>query len=366
MSTTSSSDRTSLTSGESNVRIKDVAKRAKVAPSTVSLALSGNGYVSDKMRQRIQRVADEMNYRPKMAARLLRAHNTGYMGLVVNSYKEDTQRSGFAQTDYRHVGWQITSFLEACRAEGVRHQVEIIQPPSDEHKGVSELIEGGMIDGAVISGMVDQDCPLGQYLDQRPQYPWVSFDEPAQQCVLSATDTGVEQAMQYLAALGHQRVGVTFGDRHCLMHNQIKQGFDRAVEHFGLQTSEQWVTEFPGSLTDQLRKAEAQWAHKILTAKVRPTAILCGGMGTAAIVMHTASTLGIAIPSQLSIIAVGFGVDATSHAPIPTVLERDHVNMMRAAMSMVRAQIQGRSIEQPIQRFTPNLIHGQSVDRAPA
>lgn len=364
MSTTSSSEQSTITDGQSNVRIKDVAKRAKVAPSTVSLALSGNGYVSDKMRQRIQRIADEMNYRPKMAARLLRAHNTGYMGLVVNSYKQDILRSGNTQTDYRHVGWQITSFLEACRAEGVRHQVEIIQPPSDEHKGISELIEGGMIDGAVISGMVDHDCPLGQYLDQYPNFSWVSFDEPAPQCVLSATDTGVEQAMQYLAALGHQRVAVTFGDRHCLMHNQVKQGFDRAVAHFGLQTCEHWVAEFPGTLTDQLRKTEAQWANKILTAQVRPTAILCGGMGTAAIVMHTAATLGISIPAQLSVIAVGFGVDAASHAPVPTVLERDHVSMMRAAMSMVRALQDGRTIEQPVQRFVPNLIHGQTVDRA--
>ena len=363
MRTPTSSDLQLESTSETSVRIKDVAKRAKVAPSTVSLALSGNGYVSDKMRQRILRVANEMNYRPKMAARLLRAHSTGYMGLVINAYKADALRSGASSTDYRHVGWQITSFLEACRNEGVRHQVEVIQTPSQEHKGVSELIEGGMIDGAVISGMVESDCPLGDLLRDKPQFPWVSFDEPADHCVLSASEQGVEQAFQYMAALGHQRVAVTFGDVNCLQHAQVKQGFDAAVNHFGLITKPNWIAQFQGSLTPALRKEETQWVQKLLYAKDRPTAIFCGGIGTAAIVMHTAALMGIDVPTQLSVIAMGFGVDASSHAPVPTIVERDHVAMMAAAMSMLRVRLQGRSVEQPVQRFVPNLIHGQTVDR---
>lgn len=363
MSTSTSSNTPMVTANEASVRIKDVAKRAKVAPSTVSLALSGNGYVSDKMRERILRVANEMNYRPKMAARLLRARSTGYMGLVVNTYIADALRSGDTKSDYRQVGWQITSFLEACRTEGLRHQIEVIQAPSDEHKGTSELIEGGMIDGAVISGMVESDCPLGALLKDKPQFPWVSFDEPADHCVLSATEQGVEQSMQYMAALGHQRVAVTFGDVNCLQHAQVKQGFETAVDHFGLITKSHWVAQFQGSLTPSLRKDETQWVEKILSEKDRPTAIFCGGMGTAAIVMYTAVTMGIRIPTDLSVIAMGFGVDATSHAPIPTILERDHVSMMASAISMVRARLQGRTVEQPVQRFIPNLIHGQTVDR---
>ncbi|MFG0251127.1 MAG: LacI family DNA-binding transcriptional regulator [Phycisphaeraceae bacterium JB051] len=350
-------------SSATHVRIKDVAKRAKVAPSTVSLALSGNGYISDEKREHILRVANEMNYRPKMAARLLRAHTTGYMGLIVNAYSQDAKRSGDQAMDFRPVGWQITSFLEACRNDGLRHQIEVIQPPSDEHKGVSELIEGGMIDGAVISGLVEKDCPLGNMLREKPQFPWVSLDEPSEYCVLSATDQGVEQAMQYLAALGHQKIAVTFGDVNCLQHAQVKQGYEAAVKQFGLKTQAKWMAPFPGSINEKLREKETRWARNILTSKNRPTAIFCGGIGTAAIVIHTAVQLGIDVPSELSVIAVGFGVDASSQAIVPTMLERDHKSMMTAALSMLRARLQDRSVEEPVQRFVPNLIHGQSVAR---
>ena len=351
------------TGSASSVRIKDVARRAKVAPSTVSLALSGNGYISDEKRKHILRVANEMNYRPKMAARLLRAHNTGYMGLIINAYIQDAKRNDQQFNDFRPVGWQITSFLEACRNDGLRHQIEVIQPPSEEHKGVSELIEGGMIDGAVISGLVEKDCPLGNMLLDQPQFPWVSLDEPAENCVLSATDQGVEQAMQYLAALGHQKIAVTFGDVNCLQHAQVKQGYESAVKQFGLKTQAKWVAQFPGAINDALRKIETQWARDVLSSKNRPTAIFCGGIGTAAIVIHTAAKLGIDVPSKLSVIAVGFGVDATSQAIVPTMLERDHKSMMTAALSMLRARLQDRTVEDPIQRFVPNLIHGQSVAR---
>ena len=120
---------------------------------------------------------------------------------------------------------------------------------------------------------------------------------------------------------------------------------------------------FPTLAVRRIRKIETQWARDVLSSKNRPTAIFCGGIGTAAIVIHTAAKLGIDVPSKLSVIAVGFGVDATSQAIVPTMLERDHKSMMTAALSMLRARLQDRTVEDPIQRFVPNLIHGQSVAR---
>src|SRR5690606_39589382 len=45
-----------------SVTIVDIAKRAKVAPSTVSRALSGKGRIAEKTRNRIVQIAQEMGY----------------------------------------------------------------------------------------------------------------------------------------------------------------------------------------------------------------------------------------------------------------------------------------------------------------
>ncbi|MCB0056337.1 MAG: LacI family DNA-binding transcriptional regulator, partial [Caldilineaceae bacterium] len=49
--------------------IRDVAKRAGVAPITVSRVLNNSGYVSDDTRARVMVAAVELNYVPNMLAR---------------------------------------------------------------------------------------------------------------------------------------------------------------------------------------------------------------------------------------------------------------------------------------------------------
>ena len=46
------------------VSIKDVARHAKVAPSTVSLVLNKTGYVSAETREKVERSMKELNYTP--------------------------------------------------------------------------------------------------------------------------------------------------------------------------------------------------------------------------------------------------------------------------------------------------------------
>ena len=48
-----------------SVTIYDIAKKAQTSTATVSRVLSNSGYpVSEKLRQRIQQVAEEFNYIP--------------------------------------------------------------------------------------------------------------------------------------------------------------------------------------------------------------------------------------------------------------------------------------------------------------
>src|SRR6185312_5201668 len=54
------------------MNIGEIAERAGVSRSTVSYALSGKRPVSEETRVRIQRVIDELGYRPNAAARALK------------------------------------------------------------------------------------------------------------------------------------------------------------------------------------------------------------------------------------------------------------------------------------------------------
>jgi len=73
------------------VTIHDVAERAEVSQSTVSRVLSGSetlSPISEETRERVQRVAEELGYRPHPGARALSGKGTGLLGLIVREIND--------------------------------------------------------------------------------------------------------------------------------------------------------------------------------------------------------------------------------------------------------------------------------------
>lgn len=66
-----------------SVNLKDVAERAGLSVATVSLALGGSERVSRGTRQRVEKLAREMGYRPNLYARKLVTRRSRQIGLIV-------------------------------------------------------------------------------------------------------------------------------------------------------------------------------------------------------------------------------------------------------------------------------------------
>lgn len=63
--------------------IRDVAKRANVSISTVSLVLNNNGYVSAETRENVLRAMEELKYVPNELARNLYHNRTNIVGIIL-------------------------------------------------------------------------------------------------------------------------------------------------------------------------------------------------------------------------------------------------------------------------------------------
>lgn len=63
--------------------INDVAKRANVAKSTVSLVLNNNGYVSKETRLKVEKAISELNYIPSQIGRNLSHNRTNLIGIII-------------------------------------------------------------------------------------------------------------------------------------------------------------------------------------------------------------------------------------------------------------------------------------------
>src|SRR5437762_8678785 len=65
------------------VTIKDIAARLEVSASTVGRALADDPRISSSMKQKVQKVADEIGYVANRAARMMRGVSSNLVGLIV-------------------------------------------------------------------------------------------------------------------------------------------------------------------------------------------------------------------------------------------------------------------------------------------
>ena len=73
--------------------IRDVAERAGVSRSTVSLVLNNSPLPRDETRKRVLQVMEEMNYVPNNNARGLSSRSTYHLGIIV--MQDDTTRESY-------------------------------------------------------------------------------------------------------------------------------------------------------------------------------------------------------------------------------------------------------------------------------
>lgn len=63
--------------------IYDIARLAGVSTATVSKVFNGTGRISEKTRQKVLKISEELNYRPSVVASALTGKKTFTLGLLV-------------------------------------------------------------------------------------------------------------------------------------------------------------------------------------------------------------------------------------------------------------------------------------------
>ena len=128
---------------------------------------------------------------------------------------------------------------------------------------------------------------------------------------------GGELATRHLLDLGHRRIafmGDKPADRFRFDSTRDRtKGYEQALEAVGLTPRPEWVRE-----GTQNRHVARSIAEDLLTHGERPTAVFAASDIQALGVLEAARSLGIAVPSELSV--VGFDdIEIASYANLTTV-----------------------------------------------
>nr|WP_121270307.1 substrate-binding domain-containing protein [Pedobacter schmidteae] len=100
-----------------NIRIKDIAAKAKVSAGTVDRVLHDRGNVSEKVKERILQIIEEMNYEPNLMARALGTKKEYHFAALIGDPRYDAYwldpKSGIqkAAKEARQYGVKVTLYM---------------------------------------------------------------------------------------------------------------------------------------------------------------------------------------------------------------------------------------------------------------
>jgi LacI family transcriptional regulator len=250
--------------------INQVAELAGVAASSVSRVLSDHPDVSPRMRARVMRAVEQLNYEPDFLARSLRLGATRTIGFVVR----DIANPLFA------------GIVKGAEQELESHGYSVLLmnslgDPMLDAKHV-EVLKRRRVDGLILS-LQSETNPQTVKALQDLDTPTVLLDRDVQgvpaDAVLFDHCTSVREATGALLKLGHRRIGLIVGADTRGTRDRIR-GFTTAFTASGVPLVKEDITEVSSYSRDKGFEA----AMALLGRDVPPTAIVAGnsqlGVGT--------------------------------------------------------------------------------------
>lgn len=294
----------------SRASIKDIARLAQVAPSTVSRALAGSDRISDDTRRRVQTIAQELGYTPSQAARSLVTGASQSIAVVAPSLADPFLAAVMAGIEREslaagyHLVVASTSGDAGREIEGVR------------------MVLGQQPDGLIVlssrAGKAYQEVLPGLDIP----VVFVNSDQPGEQVFSIATDNehGGWLATRHLLDLGHRGIAYLGGPAQGRSQQARAAGYRRALQEAGLGFDPQRMLAGDGSIAAG-RRALVELTGQPLAQ--RPTAIFCYNDLSALGLLAEAHRQGLRLPDQLSVV----GFDNVPYAelslpPLTTVDQR--------------------------------------------
>jgi DNA-binding LacI/PurR family transcriptional regulator len=271
--------------------IAEIAARAGVSIGAVSYALNGRPGVSAQTRKRIMDIANEIGWRPSLAARSLSGSRAHAVGLVIARPADTLGVEPF-----------FMRFIAGLERELSGRRTALLLQVVEDHRAAIEAMRlcwaERRIDGMVVTDLWTDDARIPVL--EELQMPAVLVGRPRTDTSLPAvwTDdtTAVGETVDYLVALGHRRIARVAG-LPALDHTQVRiAAFRRATLAHGLGESQ--VVE-----TDYTWEEGARTTRALLSRRDRPTAIMFDNDVMAVAALNVAQEMGVAVPAELSIVA---------------------------------------------------------------
>jgi LacI family transcriptional regulator len=324
--------------------LREVAEATGLSLAAVSYALRGL-QVSDETKERVRRAAADLGYEANPIARALAGGQTGLVGVLCGSL-EDL--------------WQQQLAAGIGRELLARDRYALILDAGSDPKrelAIAHQLRDQRVDGLIVSPV---DPSADGWAALADTVPIVSIGDSLAAArtageVLFDNRAGVTLALEHLAGLGHRDIAVLTPGRASTP--------DRPAEvHVAAEAQRLGLTVAIVTSGHNLSAATAT-ARRVLREPDRPTALFCLSDSIAYGAYAAAAELGLRIPQDVSVAGYDDHPVSGLLSPGLTTVGWEIGSIMRAAVRMVVAAIDGKPRRQRVTR--PPMLRSRASTSAP-
>ncbi|WP_058303256.1 LacI family DNA-binding transcriptional regulator [Gorillibacterium timonense] len=332
------------------VTIYDIAEKAKVSAMTVSRVINESGRISEKTRQRVKKVMEEMHYIPNHMARSLVLQQTNLLYLLITDITNPfyTTVARGAEDAARKSGFRL---LFGNSDENLSKEADYI-----------DTILASRADGVLVAPAGDASLPHLSLLRQH-KVPFVLLDRevPGIDCdvVLGDSNEGGRALVDYLVSLGHQNIAFVNGSSTVSSARHRLQGYLEGLKQNGLPFRESYCMEASFGMINDLTDMEA-WLSSI---DPFPSAIIAGNNVLALETIRLLRGRGLSIPSDVSVCCFDDFGPFSEIDPFMTVIAQQAYEFGYQGAQLLLERIKNRDFSEPWSKIVlpTELKPGRSV-----
>ncbi len=301
-----------------DVTIKDVAREANVAPSTVSRVLKDSPHISLKTKRRVREIMDRMGYTPNFQAQSLAGKSTQAIGVIM----PDTAYQAFKNPFFSVV-------LRGISRSANEQKYGLYLSTSHTQEGIYEevvsMVQGKRIDGLILLYSRKNDKVI-EFLKQ-VNFPFTVIGRPlVHETSITYVDndnvTIAKDVTKYLIDMGHQNIAFIGGNENFAVTIDRLKGYREALEENGIPFRMNYLID-----EHQFNDKGFESLTNLIRSVPMPTAIIAQDDLTGYEILSYLEKLNIHVPRDLSII--GFNNQILSqHSRPPLTSVEIHISRL--------------------------------------
>ncbi|SKA91168.1 transcriptional regulator, LacI family [Caloramator quimbayensis] len=321
-----------------SVTIKDIAKILNVSYATVSKALSDRDDISEEMKAKVRKVAEELNYKPNYIARGLVKKETKTIGLIIPD---------ITNPFYSEIAMAIE---ETVNKEGYSVFLCNSNWKNSNENDYINLLTSKKVDGIIIAPIGEESLNL-ESVDIPIVIVGTKKSYNNQNYVVIDDEKGGYIAVKHLIKQNCKKIMFVGGKQNVQSNKQRLEGYKRALIESNYEINEQYIRS--GNF-----KQESGYLimKKVFNDGIIPDGVFAGNDLLALGVMRSALDFGLKIPDDIKIV----GFDDIPFASLPeislTTILQPKYKMGEHAANMLLSKIKNPEINCENIILKPKLI----------